>query len=267
MLVNKQMKYYLYHIPNKKIGVTQNLNNRVTQQQGYDSDEYEILIISTDIDYISLMEIELQKAYGYPVDNKTYNNLIKSNKMKKNGILSTETTTTFNCEPEYIKPFLERFTLESEWDVPTHGIIKLNEESGKWIIKNIQKSFKVEGTCYIYNKAFFKYFKDDLFSESTESKTVYDYIRQWAKERGIYSKGNSTTQYVKLMEEAGELAKALLEKDRPEIIDAIGDIVVVLTNLAELENLKIEDCVESAYNVIKARQGKMINGTFVKQKI
>jgi NTP pyrophosphatase (non-canonical NTP hydrolase) len=66
------------------------------------------------------------------------------------------------------------------------------------------------------------------------------------------------------MEEAGELAEALLKKDRPEIIDAIGDMVVVLTNLAKLENLDIEDCVQSAYNVIKNRTGKMENGTFVK---
>jgi NTP pyrophosphatase (non-canonical NTP hydrolase) len=69
------------------------------------------------------------------------------------------------------------------------------------------------------------------------------------------------------MEEAGELAKALLKNDRPEIIDAIGDMVVVLTNLAKLENLLIEDCVVSAYDVIKSRKGKMIGGTFVKETL
>ena len=51
------------------------------------------------------------------------------------------------------------------------------------------------------------------------------------------------------MEEAGELAKALLKQDKPEIIDAIGDIVVVLTNLAHLQGFEIEDCIDSAYNV------------------
>ena len=66
------------------------------------------------------------------------------------------------------------------------------------------------------------------------------------------------------MEEAGELAKALLERDEPEIIDAIGDMVVVLTNLAKLEGLNIEDCIDTSYGVIKKRKGKMINGTFVK---
>ena len=58
--------------------------------------------------------------------------------------------------------------------------------------------------------------------------------------KGIYDKGDSKTQYVKLMEETGELAKALLTKDKPEIIDAIGDMVVVLTNLAALEELTLK---------------------------
>jgi NTP pyrophosphatase (non-canonical NTP hydrolase) len=92
----------------------------------------------------------------------------------------------------------------------------------------------------------------------------FELIRQWAKQKGILEKGDARTQYVKLQEESGELAKALLDNDKEEIIDAIGDIVVVLTNLAELEGLKIEDCIDSAYNVIKNRTGKMINGTFIK---
>ena len=93
---------------------------------------------------------------------------------------------------------------------------------------------------------------------------VFERIRSWAKQRGLYKKGDSKTQYVKLQEEAGELAKALLKRDHEEIVDAIGDIVVVLTNLAHLEGFKIEECVESAYKVIAERTGQMLNGTFVK---
>ena len=67
-------EYIIYHIPGKKIGVTNDLYNRVEQQQGYDIGEYEILESSTDIDYISKREIELQKEYGYRVDlNHTMN--------------------------------------------------------------------------------------------------------------------------------------------------------------------------------------------------
>ena len=59
--------YYIYHIPNKKIGVTRDLKNRVTLVQGYKPGEYEVLDSSSDINYISKREIELQKFYGTPV--------------------------------------------------------------------------------------------------------------------------------------------------------------------------------------------------------
>jgi NTP pyrophosphatase (non-canonical NTP hydrolase) len=96
-------------------------------------------------------------------------------------------------------------------------------------------------------------------------RDIFPLIRQWADERGIYDKGDEKTQYIKLMEEAGELAQALLKQDKEEAIDAIGDMVVVLTNLSTFVGVDIEDCIESAYNVIKNRKGKMSNGTFVKQ--
>ena len=66
------------------------------------------------------------------------------------------------------------------------------------------------------------------------------------------------------MEEAGELAAALLSNNEEEIEDAIGDMVVVLTNLAALEGLVIENCIDLAYNEIANRTGVMHNGTFVK---
>jgi len=116
-------------------------------------------------------------------------------------------------------------------------------------------------------------------------------IRDWAEERGIYEKGDVKTQFIKLIEEVGELGKSILKKDPDEFKDAIGDCVVVLTSLTELANnsfcgkeyyedvvgdggsqmlkfesgeLKIEDCINSAYEVISKRKGKMENGTFVK---
>jgi NTP pyrophosphatase (non-canonical NTP hydrolase) len=89
-------------------------------------------------------------------------------------------------------------------------------------------------------------------------------IREWAKAKGILSNGDERTQYVKLQEEAGELAKALLNNDQFEVIDAIGDCVVVLTNLAALRGVTIEDCVNTSYNVIAKRSGKMVDGAFIK---
>ena len=66
------------------------------------------------------------------------------------------------------------------------------------------------------------------------------------------------------MEEAGELGRAILKDNQPEFVDAIGDMVVVLTNMAMLGGTSIETCIDAAYDEIKNRKGKMVNGTFVK---
>ena len=92
----------------------------------------------------------------------------------------------------------------------------------------------------------------------------FNSIREWASERGIYEKGDVKTQYIKLIEEMGEVAKAILKKDDAEFVDGIGDCVVVLTNLAKLGGHNIEDCINSAYEEIAKRKGEMKNGTFVK---
>ena len=251
--------YYLYHIPGKKIGVTRDLNTRVTLIQGYKENEYEVLEQSNDIDYISDREIELQKSYGYKVDRTKYKNLNKKSYTMK--INATEQTSTFPCPLNKLKGRLMD-NLGLSWDTD-HGKFTITKENIPWIIANARTSMFNTNRCYIYNKAFL---------ESIEVKTDVTYnqnerfklIRKWATERGIYDKGNSHTQYVKLMEEAGELAAALLNKDSYEIKDAIGDMVVVLTNLAALEGMVIENCIDSAYNEIANRTGTMLNGTFVK---
>ena len=258
--------YYIYHIPGKKIGVTCNLNKRVTITQGYSPDEYEVLDQSDDIDYISEKEIELQKSYGYKVDRKKYNELVKLNKMNIN---VTEQTTTFPYPIKKLKGNLMD-NIGFEWK-SEHGEFVLNLDSIRWIMKNVKTSMFNDNRCYVYNKAFAEWFKTpELWSEDQKpnitDSDMFSKIRDWAEQRGLYSKGNSHTQYVKLQEEAGELAKALLKDDKPEVIDAIGDMVVVLTNLAHLQGVTIEDCINSAYKVISKRTGKMINGTFVKDE-
>ena len=254
--------YYLYHIPGKKIGVTRDLNKRVTVTQGYKPDEYEVLDSSDDINYISDLEIELQKSYGYKVDRQKYNNLTnhKSNEMKLN---VTEQTTTFPVSKIHLfKELLDNRDLEWETSL---GLFKLSLEAIHWITANSHKSMYNDKRSYIYNKAFHEAFNDiEHTPKDIKISSKYELIREWARNRGIYDKGDSKTQYVKLMEEAGELAQAILKRDTPEIQDAIGDMVVVLTNLAELEDLKIENCIDSAYDVISKRKGNMVNGTFVK---
>ena len=256
------MTYYLYHIPGKKIGVTCDLNNRVTVQQGYTPDEYEILDESDDIDYISNKEIELQKQYGYRVDHKLYKNLKPKTSMRIN---VTEQTTTFPCPKNKIKDQLQK-NKGLVWETE-HGMFQINDYTIPWILENVKTSMYNEARCYIYNKAFALNFPKGYIvkdKDNKKSKSVFDDIRKWARVRGIYDSGDQKTQYIKLQEEAGELAKAILNRDDAEIQDAIGDMVVVLTNLAELSQLRIEDCIDVAYNEISKRKGKMINGTFVK---
>ena len=278
--------YTIYHIPGKKIGVTRNLNKRVTEQQGYALGEYEVLHTSDDINEISALEIELQKSYGYKVDRQTYKNLI--NKRNKMNINATEQTSTFPCPLSKLKGQLMD-NLGLSWET-SHGTFKITKDNIPWILSNARTSMFDPNRCYVYNKAFYnltyhntpktvmfdkkkkkKKKKDVEFAglikeviNLAETPNIYDLIRTWATKKGIYKTGDSKTQYVKLMEEAGELAQALLKNDETEVIDAIGDMVVVLTNLAKLRGHNIEDCVASSYSVIKDRQGKMINGTFVK---
>jgi len=261
--------YNIYHIPGKKIGVTRNLNKRVTEQQGYAPDEYEVLFKSDDIDIISSLEVELQKSYGYKVDRQSYKNLItKNNPMNIN---ATEQTSTFPCPLNKLKGQLMD-NLDLSWET-SHGKFIITKENIPWIMANARTSMFNDNRCYIYNKAFYEAFfnlehnPDTKYPTSSKALGIsdrFEQIRQWAEDRGIFAEGNSHTQYVKLMEEAGELAAALLNKDAYEIKDAIGDIVVVLTNLAALEGMQIENCIDAAYNEIANRTGTMLNGTFVK---
>jgi NTP pyrophosphatase (non-canonical NTP hydrolase) len=156
-----------------------------------------------------------------------------------------------------------------KWDTE-HGSCIVTEESMKWIMENVQTSKYNTERCYVYNKAFARWFdNNDAYPRTGGIKSDYkvsrfDLIRLWADERGLYEKGDPKTQTLKLMEEAGEICRAVLKNDKAEIIDGIGDCVVVLTNLAKLSGTTIEKCIDAAYNEIKDRKGKMSNGTFKK---
>ncbi len=253
MIELKKGKYKIYHIPGVKIGCTTNVKKRVEEEQGYKPGEYDILYETDDIVEASEAERNLQKELKYKTDIKLYKDLFRK-KMNKHS--SSQATTTFKISPSDINAeFLKDITLEL-----SEGIYELNNEDYiDWILNNVHASQFGPGTCYIYNKAFTKAFKSN-------GTSAFNKIRDWAKDRNLYQKGDSKTQYVKLMEEAGELAQALLKQNKPEIKDAIGDMVIVLANLSELEGFKIEDCIDESFNVISKRTGKMVNGTFVKDE-
>ena len=291
------MTYYIYHIPGKKIGVTCNLKHRVEEQQGYNFDEYEVLLKTDDIEFVSNMEIALQKKHGYRIDTQLYKDLYKNNFKQLNNmnINITEQTTTFPCPVNKLKGRLMD-NIGMHWETD-HGDCIITKESIKWIMKNIVTSKYNTERCYVYNKAFARYFdNNNAFSEMDTLKhreshdklggnledshmktrtgalsptgirediprsiTQFDLIRDWAEERELYKNGDPKTQALKLVEEVGETCRAILKDDYNEIVDGIGDCVVVLTNLAELCNIQIEDCIRAAYEEIKNRKGKMEN--------
>lgn len=107
--------------------------------------------------------------------------------------------------------------------------------------------------------------KKPIEQTEAEKEDITELIKKWAVDRDITS-GNPKAQMVKLMEEVGELANGI-NKDRTEqIIDSIGDTYVVLVILCMQLDLDINDCIKVAYEEIKERKGKMVNGLFVKEE-
>ena len=304
------MKYYIYHIPGKKIGVTTNLKNRVEDQQGYGPGEYEVLAIRTDISEAAKYEALYQRKYGYPEDIVPYDKL-NCNKNKLNMKVNvTEQTTTFPCPANKLKGRLMD-SIGMRW-MTEHGEFMITPATVKWIMTNVKTSMFNKERSYVYNKAFARFYDNNnayedmlggnledahmrdqydgktlaggmseqrvpeccdeknpctcepQFSRRPKQKTQFDLIRDWANERGLYENGDTKTQALKLVEEVGETCRAILKEDNDEIIDGIGDCVVVLVNLAELHGVMIEYCIDAAYQEIKNRKGKMVNGTYKK---
>ena len=91
-------------------------------------------------------------------------------------------------------------------------------------------------------------------------------IINWARDRYLLKPNNAPKQFLKFIEESGELARAILKDDLEEEIDAFGDVLVTLIILAEQRGVNLTDCLEQAYNEIKDRKGSTVNGTFIKEE-
>jgi NTP pyrophosphatase (non-canonical NTP hydrolase) len=89
-------------------------------------------------------------------------------------------------------------------------------------------------------------------------------ILKWAEQRELLKPDNAKAQTIKLMEEVGELCGAILKGKPTEQIDAIGDIQIVLIILAKQLGIDYDAALESAYDTIKARTGKTVGGSFIK---
>ena len=89
--------------------------------------------------------------------------------------------------------------------------------------------------------------------------------KAWAKVRNLDT-ADPNKQMLKLFEEIGELAEGMAKDDLDLIVDAIGDVQVVMVILSEQLGLSIEDCWSIAYDEIKDRKGKMVDGVFIKSE-
>lgn len=90
-------------------------------------------------------------------------------------------------------------------------------------------------------------------------------VEEWSKNKGL-DKAESSKQMLKTVEEIGEVASALARGQRDELRDGIGDVIVTLIILAQQNDMDIHECLNTAYDEIKGRTGKMVDGVFVKSE-
>lgn len=242
--------YYIYKT-DYKVGLTNNPCKRL-KEQGLDStyviEQYESVVAA------SIREIELQKQFNFQIDNLYF-------KMQKDKLIyvSNQTVTLKDVNVIDVYYFLENLgeiTIDGE-------TFELTERAIRRVQGQFIPSYKVKGSVYAYKKPLVDMLRS-VDWEATIDDTVDD-IYRWAEERGLYESGDPKTQTLKLQEEVGELARAILKGEILEQKDAVGDIFVVLVNLSRLLDLDIAECIFSAYDEIKNRKGKMINNTFVKE--
>ena len=140
---------------------------------------------------------------------------------------------------------------------------KKNHTGAVYLVKNFEDSLK-------YDKEFRRAY--NLVAPYMDDSNIYNYdelefmVLEWALEKGILDKATPTGQALKTLEECNELIDAIDKEDKHEIVDALGDILVTIIIQAKMQGVPLLNCLNSAYNVISKRTGKMIDGQFVKDK-
>lgn len=94
--------------------------------------------------------------------------------------------------------------------------------------------------------------------------TLEGKVVEWAKNCGIFEKATKQTQFIKLVEEVGEVAECVSKGKHEEIKGEIGDLLVTVILLAKMEGYTVDECLQDAYNKISKRTGQMVDGFFVK---
>jgi NTP pyrophosphatase (non-canonical NTP hydrolase) len=91
-------------------------------------------------------------------------------------------------------------------------------------------------------------------------------VINWAVERGLIVPENAKSQLLKTLEELGEVSRALLKDKQEDFVDGVGDVLVTLIILCKIKGVNLDQCLEQAWNEIKNRKGKTVDGTFIKEE-
>jgi len=163
--------------------------------------------------------------------------------------MSADLNTGMKLVDPIVETVKEKYSERSSVGIQKYGIT-LHDNDKDNFFKHLQEEL-MDATLYL----------EKLNQNKTALQTN---ILNWAKERELLKPVNKWKQYAKLQEESNELYIAMIDGNKEEIKDALGDCVVVLTILANQCGFDLEDCTKHAYNVIKNRTGVTKNGTFIK---
>ncbi len=132
-----------------------------------------------------------------------------------------------------------------------------------WKFRNERDSFRKQRDELIQDIAELKKQLEDKEMKNTLDQLV-EQVQQWSIDKDLHN-GNPDRQALKFYEEAGEVAAALSRGNLEALKDGIGDTVVTLIILAQQHDMTLQECLQFAYDEIKGRKGKTINGTFIKE--
>ena len=132
------------------------------------------------------------------------------------------------------------------------------------INKRNMEYYEVMCKCNLYAE-WCRCIKNNNFNNKNMEKLMSK-VTVWAVNKNLLKPENSLKQFTKVVEEVGEVAAALARNDKDELKDGIGDVVVTLVILAEQQGLSLEECLQAAWNEIKDRKGKTVNGAFIKEE-
>ena len=249
IIMQKAFGYKVDQIPYNKLNCNKNklnMNINVTEQT-------------------TTFPCPVNKLKGQLMDNigmtwETDHGVFFINEYSIKWIMSNVKTSMYNKQRSYIynKAFARFYDNHQTHDYPSNGHVTRTGGLAPTGMK--ERSYEC---CDEYNPCTCEPQFSKRINKHLEP-SQFDLIRAWADERGLYENGDTKTQALKLVEEVGETCRAILKEDFDEVIDGIGDCVVVLTNLAELQGVSIEACIDAAYQEIKNRKGKMVNGTYKK---